>query len=235
MWAVAEQRDAEAIEEFGARFPDLKGELIKRVTMVNGLRGTMRTSDKLRDIPAFQPRTIRPAPQRVGRLAMAAGLAVLAAIGFATYSVTVYLTRPPVEQPPGRVAEVSTSRVGPDEELVPEIKANPPAHPPFNGGSAGGSQAPRQTPAVEPHMKPFSIRIERAPLLTVIEMVASQCGLSVEVAPGMPNPEVEAQYDNMAGLDMLRDMGSRFGFTVFPQGQNKVLIIPAIDSGRGLS
>jgi hypothetical protein len=55
--------------------------------------------------------------------------------------------------------------------------------------------------------------------------------LELEIAPGMPNPELVADFRDASGMEMLMELGPRFGFTAFNQGDNRVLIIPALDAG----
>jgi hypothetical protein len=74
-----------------------------------------------------------------------------------------------------------------------------------------------------------SIRSDRIRLIEAIRRIGRECGLEIEVAPGMSDPEIVMRYDGMTGMEMLLDLGPRFGFTAFDEGEGRVLIIPTTD------
>lgn len=221
MWTIAEEHDVAAIDDFGSRFPEFRTELLKRVQMVGALRGSIRKSQAVpRRIPTFEPRPLPPNPFLRPAFAVAS-LVILAVLGFASYTLTGYLTRQKAPVLPTESVHVATA---------PADQRQPP-YPPDVPDRVEQPPAPRQEAPIPSYMRPKTIRIDRAPLHSVIQMVGQECGLDLEIAPGLDNPDIDANYVEVAGIEMLRDMGRRFGFTVFPQGGNRALIIPAVDQG----
>ena len=71
--------------------------------------------------------------------------------------------------------------------------------------------------------------IKRAPLQTVLKLVAAQGKLGITIAPGLSNPDVAIQYEDKTVIEILQDLGRQYAFTAFDQGDGSVLIIPARD------
>lgn len=226
MWVLSEQNDRKAIEEFEHRFPDLRLELAKRVALVSNLRGAGRA------VHTDKPRFHAPAPQTALWQRPAAVLAFAACLGIlafgAFFATRAMMPSPPPRQPAG---QASGSLRLPTPTL-PEPSVDP-------------SQAPL---AVAPAPKPLSvdppayvpkyqrrhaIAIEEAGLLSVLEAIATQTGMQVEVAPGVEDLRISCNYREATGLEMLQDLGTKFGFTALPQGGNRVLIVPVVGSGDG--
>ena len=63
----------------------------------------------------------------------------------------------------------------------------------------------------------------------VLDEISRQSGLRLQLAPDMPNPDVQAFYDKMPALAILKDLGSRYGFSAFTQSNDQVLLVPATD------
>src|SRR5690242_17887642 len=92
MWLVAEGSDSRAIADFEARFPDLKHELSKRISMVRSLKSAGKTVHT-DHIPRFVPRVAAPRPM-FGRSMYIAFAVMLGALAFGSYSVTAWMNRP---------------------------------------------------------------------------------------------------------------------------------------------
>lgn len=221
MWAVAESKDRRAIEDFEARFPQHVLELGKRMAMVRDLRGA-RSTNLPRTAPLFVPPIKRSAPRAL-RFGWALGAIAMAAIGTAAFYATQrYLAGPTPTPAPNEVRYVAPE----PETVVPE-----------NGQSAAGSpqgtvpQAPTGLADVPPPKYELPQTVARAEieLADAIRLIAEQCGMQVDVGPGLPDIKVGFDYQGITGLAMLQDMGPRYGFTAFDEGEGRVLIIPALD------
>jgi hypothetical protein len=77
--------------------------------------------------------------------------------------------------------------------------------------------------------KPQYVKFDSIRLLTALRAVAASGGLVLETAPNMPNPLVRIEYRDYTPIEILRDLGPRFGFTAFNDGPHKVLVVPARD------
>lgn len=231
IWSIAETGDAQAVAEFEARFPNYRLELLKRVNAVQELRKAKG------DIPArpalFVPTPKPPAWARFGK----AGVASVALVGvaFASFwgSGRLFGAQAPSmgqgQQPSTRVAEVRTAgaqganptkgamreTMNQDGDVKTTLPTNPTPIPP--------------TRLPTPDEKPLTIHVERANLLTLLDGLAQQVGWQMEIAPGTPDPEVRVDYDQVPAVQILQDMGKRFGFTAFDEGNHKILIVPARD------
>ncbi len=220
MWTLAEARDLPAIAEFEGRFPDLRLELAKRVALVGGLRGARFEQGP--PAPRFQP-SARPQPLWGRPLALAAGLAALAVLASGAFVGTRALLASRGGEPgPGASNPAVLEPSSPTHSNPPDSIVVPPPEP-------SGPLASAADPEPPAFLKPISVRIEDAPLLAVVQAIASQSGLSLEVAPGMPNFNVTASYSGIAGVRMLQDLGRKYGFSVLGQGGNNVLLIPVVD------
>jgi hypothetical protein len=226
LWEIAESQDSNAYDDFEARFPQLVGELGKRIQLVRELRDA-RSSGSHRAVPHFDRRVpTRLGPQPKAILAMA--FATLACLAIGAYVVTGRLANsahviPPIPVPLGP----------PSSGFIENPLSNPP-----RTESTGGQEIPK-TPdytsklspptEVAPYLKPQNVRIDRAKLQIAILAVATNGKLEVEFAPNMPNPDIRMDYRNMSAVDILKDLGPRFGFTAFREGGNKILIVPQVD------
>ena len=60
-------------------------------------------------------------------------------------------------------------------------------------------------------------------------LVAESGGFKVNIAPGLPNPEVKLDYDNMTAFQMLQELGKTYAFTPLMDGERQILILPVRD------
>jgi hypothetical protein len=77
------------------------------------------------------------------------------------------------------------------------------------------------------YTKPRDVRIEDTDLTTAITLVAQGSGLQVTVAPGFKDRRVSLDYRGLSAFDILRAMGEQYGFTVFQESEDHVLVVPA--------
>lgn len=229
MWVIAESQDAKAIDEFGQKHPELRSELTHRLAMVRSLRSAGKHTDQATRIPQFRPVShVRQAPPR--RTVAVVSALGLAALAMATYTVTSFVVashQSPVErtQPlPPPTPKVVTSDVKAPETVHYTNQLPQPEVP---------EPSPEPTVAAAPsYLKPQNLKIERAKLSQVLQMVAAQGGLKLDIGPGLPDPDVRAVYHNISPVAILEDLGRTYGFTAFDQGNGAVIVIPAVDKSK---
>src|ERR1019366_5624308 len=203
LWEIAESQDSNAYDDFEKRFPQLVGELGKRIQLVRELRDA-RGSGQARPVPQFD----RRAPARVGlqpKALLALCTATVACIGLGAYVVTGRIMNHP------QIIRPKTVPLDP-----PSFVAAPEVPAPKSHEALPVPQVPDRTPQSPPvaaYLKPQDVRMERTKLQLAILAVATSGKLDVEFAPNMPNPEIRMEYRNMNAIDILKDLGPRFGFT----------------------
>jgi hypothetical protein len=220
MWLVAENQDERAIADFESRFPELRAELAKHIAMIDGLK-TAGKSVPPREIPRFVPR-YPTAPPRPNRTLYVAFAFVLGALAFGTYSATTLLSHP-VQKPPVPNPVVISEPKQADVVIpyVPPKSVNPDPQPVQDPAA---SEAVAKQDRMETVV---SFKGERAPLTAALTMVCQKAGIVCELAPGLPSDEVVMDYEGLSARAVLDDLAEKHGFTVFPQTENVILIIPA--------
>lgn len=225
MWLVAEDGDPRAVADFEARFPDYRLELAKHIAMISELRGAKRQVRPPDHIPKFVPRhqVTRPV---YGRATFAMAALVLAAVGLASYSVSVALLGRGGEPAPVRELPVVQTTT-PKEPQVTRTDSLVPVPTPND------NQVPqsRPTPDPDPLDKPITVQVEQASLSDALQMIASSAGVRLEVAPGLEDELVALNYQGMSAASIFADLGRRYDFTAFPQERGVVLIVPARKHG----
>jgi len=218
MWELAEREDPRAAEDFVQRYPQFRAELYKRISMVSGLKGA---KDKPADspiIPRFTPRQAPP-KQAAMRWVPVAAFVLLAILAYASYLITSNYVSDASR--PRYVAVPNNGLPDRNERITPRLPEPKP-----NQTNAGRADDTFASPSLE---KPITIKIDRAPLLSVLDAVAAESGLILEVGPNMPNPEIRMEYIQVPGSQILSDLGREFGFTALKDGENRYLIVPAAD------
>lgn len=238
LWMIAENGDDSAIETFLKRYPDQRIELLRRRRMVMDLKGARPAALPPTRRPEFIPQTAPATAQAWRWPGVAASLVGLTLIAYAAYSVT---ERWQLSQLPPPSASVATPLEPPT--TVPPVAfapTSPPASPPVSA-----APPPVETPPVPPptptdgtqsvatlnakYERPISVRFTEVTLSRALELVGRASGLTVIIAPGIPDEVTEIDYVNRLPLDVLKDLGLRYRFTVFDQGDGSVLVIPAVD------
>lgn len=226
MWLVAEQNDASASESFTRRYPEFRDELMRRTRVVRDLKAAKANCNS--PIPEFRYRPVS-VPVRP-RLAWGVAFAfALAAIGYGSYRVTKNFA---AAAPPAQV-EAASSKPKLNEPFTTDKTKG------INWGPAvknSGNPMARngENPVVEPPTPMtslVSIHEKKATLLQVVDQISRQTGLSIQLAPGMPNPTLTADFEGSEPMAILRRLGEEFEFTAFEQDSNSLLLIPAVDSG----
>jgi len=234
MWLVAEQNDPSAIDAFGRRYPELRGEMVRRLEMVRGLKQARPERSDER-VPIFQPRLASTRrPWLMPRWATAASACLLlVAVGYASFRVVSGLSQPAV--PP--VTEISTPEVVHSNAFDPPAAAK-------GGGLDMASEPSRST--TEPRSESDSLRFHdpiepsgpaeaegavksaKIGLVDALREVERQSGLVLVIGPGLPDDLISINLTGPA-LGVLKEMGTTYGFTVFDQGDGTINVIPAVD------
>lgn len=222
MWLVAESHDPSAVADFESRFPELKNELAQRRRMVSELKGAKGNNSTNVPIPVFHPRPTQSTPG--GRQVLIAGIVGLAAVAAASYSVTKWYMTPPVV-PPTPPPHVNTGPLTPPDGSVvykppTKVEQHQPQQPPQEEISPES--------AVE---QPKTLKMSNTSLVAALKMIGAESGYSVEIAPGFHDQKVSLDYDNQTASAILKDLGIRYQFTAFDQGDGTIIIVPAVDHG----
>lgn len=240
MWEVAEADSTELMDEFGGRYPEHKAELVRRIQMVRQLKGSRPKSATQK---TFVPPAAAPKPKPTAGLNwsfVGAGAILLAVGALAGVGISALVQKPapitintPAAQPePQRPTEEENRR------LEEQTWINP------SGETTAPVQNPPQTaPApINPVDRLVTVRATNMSLDLVLEAIASQAGVALQAAPGMPDLAIDADYSNLPAIAVLNDLGRNFGFTPMIQSDREVLLIPAVDqqnpppqAGSGMS
>lgn len=237
MWDVAESNSTETIDEFGARYPEYKMELVRRLKMVRELKGA-------RPAAKAAPKVFVPAPIIDEKLpsnfnlnfnwglaaAIGAGSIVCAFAGIGIYKILtpdrpVVQNETPITQP-----RLSKPNEPDNEKLEDKTWINPDLR-------TTDVPQPTNTAPTNPQPKTAFERIvtlqyEDAPLGDVLADLAVKAGVRLQAAPGMPNPRVRAFYENLPAITILNDLGRTAGFTPMVQSDVEALLIPAFDKNK---
>ncbi len=226
MWLVADQDSPDAIDSFIRRYPEYRREMTRRAMAVKDLR---RSKPSLvgDSIPRFVKRNPRPMfSQR--QMAMAMSVGVLA-IAFTSYALVRGFSpsATPVTQPAvgGTRGVQLPTPAGPVDSGGPKVSGQE-----VPGSANPAVVSPTPAPTDPRYSKPITIKLERAKLVDALSLICASAGLVAEIAPGMPDIEVVADYSGMPAMGVLQDMAKTYGFSVLDEGNGQVLIIPATDS-----
>lgn len=218
MWAVAESPTSQALDDFERRFPQYRGEMGRRLQMVRELKAAGKAMP-VESIPRFEPHTAPTASQRP--FAVAAAAIALAALGFASFQAVQRWNAPstpnPVTQGSGE-QHVPTGR----PEVIEPVRV-----PQGNGPSSG--QTPPSAPRTAPQPAKMSIRLAGVTLSAALQLVAEQAKIRLDIAPGLPETMVDADFTDRTAGQILSELGEAYGFTPLAQEPGVVLIVPARD------
>ncbi|HWA84033.1 MAG TPA: hypothetical protein VG820_11385, partial [Fimbriimonadaceae bacterium] len=186
------------------------------------------------DVPRFVPRSGAAMPRPANRSAYVALAFVAAALAFGSYAAKSMLTHKQPDLPPVPVVTLTD----------PTRHDSEPAYTKPGPGKATEippTEAPRQIqpqPAVDdknPLLHPIFFKNVRAPLTAALVQICKQAGLAYQMAPGMPDIEIEMNYDGEAAGDILADLGRRYNFTPYPQEAGSLLFLPVRPDGETTS
>lgn len=226
MWTVAEHESPSAADEFLARYPIYREELMRRRETVSKLKVSRPgAKPEAVAIPRFSPREpkrVAPAPRQV---AVVGGL-VLTALALASYTATLIFSPAPTPTPdpaPHRSPAPVATQQGPkiDAQKPPSVQ---------DPNVRNETQEPPKNPDVPGYDKPQSLVIKKATLPDVLKLLGAQAGVKVVIAPGMESPTISVEYHDMSVMGILKDLGSKYHFTPFDQGDGSIVIYPVVDS-----
>ncbi len=225
MWEVAENETPELMDDFAARYPEHKQELLRRIKMVRGLKGSRPKSARPKTV--FKPRPYQPLIVTMSPWAASGIAAALIAVGIlAGFGVkSVFFPGLPQQTV---VKTNSGDMDGQDLERSTWIPS-PPAQ-----VQASDSPAPPKEPESSPGIvAPMDMRItvinERALLSQILNEVAVKAGIRLQAAPGMPEMDIAVEYRDQTALAILNDLGRTCGFTPLRQTDAEALLIPTVD------
>jgi hypothetical protein len=234
MWTIAEGTDPAAIEEFGDRYPGLREELLKRIRTIKALKSGNRIV-KTSNVPTFQNPKVQPANRTLVWASLA--FALIAVFSFGIYKASVRsipqheIKSVNVEAPKLPQANISTEQIGINPMMVPQPNNN------RNNNPAPQSQVPETNHQMGSNSQVpntvKTLRLESAPLQSVILMIAESGHYNASIAPGMPNPTVKIDFVNMEPMEMLKELGDQYAFTTVMDGPRTILIIPKKDEDEG--
>ena len=228
MWTIADGTDQAAIEEFGDRYPALREELLKRIRTIKALKSGNRLPRTV-PVPIFQNAQVRPTNWRLVWSSFA--VAILALVAFGTYKVsTRTIPTPnvvPVNVAPAKVPDPSVAMNTPNDPRP--LNAQP------NNGKGTSTRPANNQPVTNQSIvgAKRSISIDSIPLHVAILLVADQDHLSVTIAPGLPNPTVKVDFQNMAPMDMMKELGQQYAFSTILDGAHSIIVIPKKDELDG--
>lgn len=226
MWLLSEQDDPGAVEAFERRYPEYRGELLRRMNMVRSLREAK--ADEGSAIPPYRPvRATPPSGFSPRQAVFGLGSVALAAAVLASWVA--------LRPAPARVeAEESTPQVvaGPTNSPFAARDLQPEPAPPVDPPTATADPAPEPAPVPAP-TSAITLRLRDVSLSQALAILNRETQRRFEMAPGLDNPTVEMDYFDEKLEYILADLGNRYGFTAFDQGDGTYLLIPARDpTGR---
>ncbi len=238
MWTIAETRDMKAAEEFDERFPDLKFELAKRMTLVRSLKTAKKSGSST--IPAFTPKArLTPTPRSMATYAVA-GVA-LVALAFGSYAATANYLAHRQSQPVKQEIKLSSNASGmPNQQsgtqnemhgVLPPNQRQPDVNRIIDNPVTTNARETDATPLIA------AFSFSDIPLQTVLRYLEKEAKLTFEFAPQLPNPNVSVDYHGLTAKQILLDLGHRYDFTPFDEGEGNMLLVhkSAPDSTAGIA
>jgi hypothetical protein len=226
MWQVVEA-NPEAADELISRHPELAGELARRRVMVRGLKKLKPESRAdVSPPPPFRLAVASSSPA-IGRSMSAAVVAlVLAAIGLASFTVS-YLMAPDAPDTTRGPVGISPPKQG----LFAPGRATPTPHPSGSLSNLDPEPSPATQSAEDRMEAPIAIQMTGASLSSALKAIAAQGRFEVVLAPGMTDdPTISVKYESISPKAILEDLGKKYGFTAYDQGDGTILVVPAVDS-----
>jgi len=220
MWTLAEEGSESALRQFQIRYPEYSAELESRRSAIGGLRGAR--PGHVEAPPKFRRSEPKPEPvdRRFQTLTMGLGIAAVAA---ASFTIAYFAT--PRSAPGPLKSEATPQPVATAFEGTPKLD-----RPVFVDAPVNSTPDPVAVDDTPSYLKPQQVSIRRARLSTALQTIAVQGGLELVIGPGLVDPEVVIDYDGMNTIEILQDLGGKYAFTAFDQGDGSVIIVPVIES-----
>ncbi len=218
MWTVAESGDADAIEQFGERYPQFRLELANRIQLVAKMKGNRPRSVSSPPLQ-FAARSVKPRPS-FSRWAMVGAVCAAISVAFAGYTVVQRFSATQPE--PLKPTPISTNSFESEPE-VPVVKRD-------MGYHVLPEKTPEPNPAPEipqlPAERLITVKFDHIRLLAALDAIAAEGNVQLEIAPNMPDIEIGLEYRNQPVDVILNHLGDAHGFRFLVQGKGKYLIVP---------
>jgi hypothetical protein len=226
MWAVAEDGKDSAIHEFVGRYPQFRGELMRRVNMVTELRRHSKPVHQ--ELPRFVLRGQKPAVSKKG-IAIG-GTLCFAALAAAAYTISTFVKQENAI-PEVRLPHISKAflKKAPSQGIPMAVPAIPPENAPStNSATPAAPDAAEQPVYMRPQARIF---MKDANLEMVMQAIAAQGKMKLQIGPGFVDQQVSVDYQDVSPLEALQRMAKEYGFTVLDEGGGQFIALPAVDSG----
>ena len=224
MWALSENPNPQAMDEFGVRYPEWRSELLHRVGMVRGLRqsGTAKSAPK-GAIPKFQ---LREPPRAIpARPLTFFGAVALCALAAASYVAVSNGSAQPPKQPLVPPVDLEPLK----QQTVVKSNGSPTPPPQQNDQQAAPPRSTAEQPPM--YLKPRDLEVKGATIRDALHLITNGTGIHLVIGPGFADQVVTLDYRNKNTLEMLMDMADRYAFTVSDEGDGTYLVIPVADTG----
>lgn len=224
IWAVAENADHGAIQDFENRYPEYRYELGKRIAMVRALRVSKPAAASPMIASHFRP-TPQPARPTFGRWRWVPASIALTALAAAAFFGGMRYFSPKAVQ---KTSAATTVQNYPETNTTSgnSIDYRHDQQPPIVNSTPDKTV---ETPVTPPERR-FAIKLEDIGLVEALNAIGMQTSADLQIAPGFPNPQVATlAYDGLTLEEILNDLGRHYGFTAMKQGPGEYLLIPAVD------
>jgi len=231
MWKLAEEGNERAIDEFGTRHPEYRTELLRRMSMVDGLRSAKKQQPAPPpSIPRFIPKEPHGLPPTGRRVVFALVLAAMAAFAFAATVLLTPAHHPPAPDPKPPEATQVKPEPAPVVVEKPATTSTPPPVVDTPRRPSPEDIADQFTERL--NIKQKALKIDHAAMLTVVKMIGESSKVKIIPAPGLDNPTIEVDYANMSAFEMLQDLGRKYSFIPVDEHDGSVLLVPGVDKGN---
>lgn len=223
MWLIADEGDPQAATAFVKRHPEHERELMRRIQMVRAIKGTrpeQASPKQARFAPSMEIPEYREPTRRWPMIALGFGLATVA---FGSYFVT--------QQAFSRDTDPTVSAAAP---IPVDPAPTPTVTEPFTQPAPAPAPQPSPAPIVSNNRydKLVDLSSQETTLFAVLNDIQAQTGLEITVLPGLQNVPLALNYVQTPALRVIQDLGIKFQFSVFEQGPNEVLLVPATDPSK---
>jgi hypothetical protein len=226
IWQIAERGDQQAAAEFSERFPALAEDMKNRLSLVAGVKG-MRKAVSSTVIPTFTPRYLfKPKPLWIRYGPSALGIAAIAAASF--YITQNMLTPLPDTSILTRTPHPAVKPPAVQPLTIPTVHRpdNPDADTPKPYGRQNSNNSIDSIVPAGRTMELTNVHLQSAML-----GFAKHSSLKLEIPPDFPNPMLDKiDLIGVTDLDYLRQLGVKYGFTVFDEGDGHFLVVNATDA-----
>lgn len=238
LWRLAESADIKEKAEFVSKHPEYIDELERRSKLLARFReSTPNSGARRRFVPSKEVAPVQVMPNW---LIAGVATAVLGSVVFAAASFVRWQTAqtPPTTQLEKPSIDLSTPKVNSPEVQYRADASKQPTAPDGTSNQATirppGSEPTAPQDSIQPAPRSrwdsrITLQAENTTLTNAVLAIAAQANVTIEIAPGTPDPDIAVSYSNQSAKAVLDDLGKALGFTVMVQSDHKALLIPARD------